>query len=115
MDSYSATTDFLPPAAIFMRRVTVALAHCRPLVAARLAQRVPAIFDRPRKFSHATGTDGYLVFKLDRSLDVPVVVPDQSQHFRDRRPGAEGRELARAMLAAMGVTEDRLRGNAGLN
>jgi hypothetical protein len=32
-----------------------------------------------------------------------------------QRPGAEGIELARVMLAAMGVTEDRLRGNAGPN
>jgi hypothetical protein len=31
------------------------------------------------------------------------------------RPGAEGIELARAMLAAMGVTEERLRGDAGWN
>jgi hypothetical protein len=32
-----------------------------------------------------------------------------------QRPSAEGIELARAMLAAMGVTEERLRGNAGWN
>jgi len=32
-----------------------------------------------------------------------------------RRPNAENREMARALLAAMGVTEDRLWGNAGWN
>jgi hypothetical protein len=32
-----------------------------------------------------------------------------------KRPSAEGRELARAMLAATGVTAEALRGNAGWN
>ena len=38
-----------------------------------------------------------------------------SQLLPPKRPGAEGRELARAMLAAMGIGEERLRGNAGRN
>ena len=32
-----------------------------------------------------------------------------------KRPSAEGVEMARALLAAMGLTEERLRGNAGLS
>ncbi|MGA2862955.1 MAG: hypothetical protein ABSF95_00540 [Verrucomicrobiota bacterium] len=35
--------------------------------------------------------------------------------FPPRRPTAEDRELARAMLAAMGVTEKRLRGDIESN
>jgi hypothetical protein len=38
-----------------------------------------------------------------------------AQLLPPKRPGAEGIELARAMLAAMGVTEERLRGNADRN
>jgi hypothetical protein len=38
-----------------------------------------------------------------------------AQLLPPKRPGAEGIELPRAMLAAMGVTEERLRGNAGWN
>ena len=35
--------------------------------------------------------------------------------FAMYRPGAEGIELARAMLAAMGITQEHLRSNDGLN
>ena len=38
-----------------------------------------------------------------------------AQLLPPKRPGAEGIALARAMLAAMGITEDQLRGNAGRN
>ena len=38
-----------------------------------------------------------------------------AQMLPPQRPTAEGIDLARAMLAAMGVTEERLRGNAGWN
>ena len=38
-----------------------------------------------------------------------------AQLLPPERPKAEVREQARALLAAMGVTEDRLRGNAGWN
>jgi hypothetical protein len=41
--------------------------------------------------------------------------PRFAQLLPPKRPGAEGIELARAMLAAMGVTEERLRGNADRN
>ncbi len=38
-----------------------------------------------------------------------------AQLLPPKRPGAEGIDLARAMLVAMGVTEERLRGNAERN
>ena len=38
-----------------------------------------------------------------------------AQLLPPKRPGAEGIELARAMLAAMEITAERLRGNAGWN
>ena len=38
-----------------------------------------------------------------------------AQLLPPKQPSAEGIELARAMLAAIGVTEERLRGNAGRN
>ena len=38
-----------------------------------------------------------------------------AQLLPPKRPTAKDRELARALLAAMGVTEERLRGNAGWN
>ena len=38
-----------------------------------------------------------------------------AQLLPPKRPGAEGVELARAMLAAMGITAEQLLGDAGLN
>jgi hypothetical protein len=38
-----------------------------------------------------------------------------AQLLPPKRPGAEGIDLARAMLVAMGVSEERLRGNAERN
>jgi hypothetical protein len=38
-----------------------------------------------------------------------------AQLLPPKRPGAEGIELARALLAAMGVTKERLRGKAEWN
>jgi hypothetical protein len=38
-----------------------------------------------------------------------------AQLLPPKRPDAEGIELARAMLAAMGIGEERLRGNADRN
>src|SRR6185369_14885439 len=52
--------------------------------AAGLRQRVPAIPDRAGNFGHAIGTGRNFVFKLDRGLDFPLVVPDQTQNFRNR-------------------------------
>ena len=38
-----------------------------------------------------------------------------AQLLPPKQPGAEGIELARAMLAAMGITQEQLRGDAGRN
>jgi hypothetical protein len=38
-----------------------------------------------------------------------------AQLLAPKRPNAEAREMARALLAAMGITEEHLRGNAGWN
>src|SRR5678815_5381065 len=48
------------------------------------SQRVAAILDGAGNFGHAIGTEWNLVFKLDRGLDGPLVIPDQAQDFSDR-------------------------------
>ena len=57
-----------------------------------LRQLMPAILDGPGDFAHPIRTGRNLVFKLDRRLDLPFVIPQQAQHLPDRRvPLAEGR------------------------
>src|SRR6266481_9440069 len=51
----------------------------------KLSQSLPAILNGPRNFFQAIRTRRNLVFKLDRALDVPLVVPDQAQNLRNRR------------------------------
>ena len=54
-------------------------------------------------------------FYVSRGPKLDTFTGRFAQLLPPKRPGAEGIELARAMLAAMGVTEERLRGNAERN
>jgi hypothetical protein len=47
-------------------------------------KRVAAIFDGASNFGHAIGARRNGVFKLDRRLDVPLVVAELAQDFCDR-------------------------------
>ena len=63
----------------------------------RLRQRVAAILESAGNFGHAVGAGRNLVFELDGALDVPVVVPDQAQDFRDRRVALAERRVGAFM------------------
>ena len=53
---------------------------------------MPAILEGLGDFAHPIRTRRNLVFKLDRRLDIPFVIPQQAQHLPDRRVSlAEGR------------------------
>jgi hypothetical protein len=46
---------------------------------------MPAILDGPGDFPHPIRTGRNLIFKLDRRLDIPLVIPQQAQDLTDRR------------------------------
>jgi hypothetical protein len=62
-----------------------------------------------------TNAGGFFGFGVHDGLKLDNFEGRFAQLLPPKRPGAEGIELARAMLTAMGVTEERLRGNAGSN
>src|SRR5262245_7712962 len=69
-----------------------------------LSQRVLAILYGASYFRHAIGPRRDLVFKLDRGLDIPLGVADQTQHLTDRSvPLAKGRVRAVVPFAVLYV------------
>ena len=64
-----------------MRRWSIA----RPVDVWRLNERVLAELNRPHQFRVAVRPSRDFVLKLNRCLDVPLVVADQAQRFHDWR------------------------------
>ena len=93
-----------PPSEAFDRREVVVLTgetaqHCKQLL-------LPII---------RTDAGGFFGFGEHDGPKIDNFTGRFAQLLPPERPNAEVREQARALLAAMGVTEDRLRGNAGWN
>ena len=93
-----------PPSEVFDRREVVVLTgetaqHCKQML-------LPII---------RTDAGGFFGFGEHDGPNFDNFKGRFAQLLPPKRPGAEGIELARAMLAAMGVTEERLRGDAGWN
>src|ERR1035441_4616330 len=70
--------------------ITTPKAHCTRKVS---GQSVPAIRNALSDFLHSVRILGNLVFKFDRGLDIPAVVPDQPQDLDNRRISLSEREI----------------------
>ena len=93
-----------PPSEAFDRREVVVLTgetaqHCKQML-------LPII---------RTDAGGFFGFGEHDGPKLDNFTGRFAQLLPPKRPGAEGMELARALLAAMGIGEERLRGNAGRN
>jgi hypothetical protein len=63
----------------------------------------------------ATDAGGFFGFGEHDGPKLDNITGRFAQLLPPKRPGAEGRDLAPAMLAAMGITQEKLRGDPGWN